>query len=73
MAHNEIPLDAPGIRWDVRYEQQINRIFAEARERRSQAALQVTFVSDNTNYSAVGSTARSGDDERLLAFSPYDE
>ncbi len=73
MAHNEIPLDAPGIPWDTWYEQQIDRIFAEARDRRNQATVRATPAPESTKYSAIPATTRSGDDERLLAFSPYDE
>lgn len=38
MALRDIPPDAVGVPWAVWYEQQIDRIFAEAREKRQRSA-----------------------------------
>lgn len=60
MAHENIPPEARGISWDVWYEQQIDRIFAEARERRNQATVRPTTQPGSTKYSAMAVVARSG-------------
>ena len=73
MAAKDIPLDAPGIPWQVWHEQQIERIFAEAREKRKQQVAPATTISEKTHASKAAAPSCNRDEDRLLAISPYDE
>ncbi len=70
MSTKDVPLDAPGIPWDVWHEQQVERIFAEARERRDHQSVPKTDAEKNhrSQLSAI-----SREEERLLDISPCDE
>lgn len=73
MVRHEIPFDAPGIPWDVWYEQQIDRIFAQACESRARLKSQASTQPENTTHSARAAAATGRDNDRLLTFSPYNE
>lgn len=74
MISKDIPPDAPGIPWDVWYEQQIERIFAEAREKRQQLPIPAKTTPEKTKHSAGSSATPDRDDDwQLLEISPYDE
>ena len=73
MASKDIPLDAPGIPWNVWYEQQIEKLFAEAREQRKRQPAPVKPISEKVESSEFTSSSRSRDADRLLDISPYNE
>jgi hypothetical protein len=76
MAASDIPLDAPGIPWDVWYEQQIDRIFAEAREKQKQQSSSTKAMkrsSANITCSRSADSIPIRDEDRLLEISSYDE
>lgn len=74
MAAKDIPLDAPGIPWDVWYEQQVERIFSDAREKRKHVQSEPeTHVSSQPVEARQSFQATSSADDQLLAIAPYDE
>ena len=73
MASIDIPLDAPGIPWDVWHEQQIEKVFAEAREQRRRQPAPQEPIPEKVESSGFISSSRSRDEDRLLDISPYDE
>jgi hypothetical protein len=74
MALKDIPPDAPGVPWAVWHEQQIERIFAEARARRERSGTEANRQSSNDSAALqpTSASARTTDDT-LLEISPYDE
>ncbi len=73
MAPEDVPLDAPGIPWDVWHEQQIERLFAEARNQRKQQPVPLKPTSEKAEFSGSTTSSRGRDADRLLDPSPYDE
>lgn len=66
MSTKDVPLDAPGVPWEVWHKQQIERIFAEARERRGSQSVPKTDA--EKNHRPQPSISR--EEEQLLGSSP---
>lgn len=74
MALRDVPPDAPGIPWALWHEQQIERIFAEARGNQKQIPVEANEQVSNQPVAVREPFASTSPaDDVLLEISPYDE